>query len=142
MRIGFEKEQEAIAWCRKVIGLEGFPGFCRAISVEDDKGFVAVVALSNFTKRNVDLHIAARPNSKWFSADLFTSVFSYVFEKLGAARVTGLIRASNARCRKFVEHLGFKLEGTMRSAFPDDDLCIYGFLAEEYRAHPWRLNHV
>jgi RimJ/RimL family protein N-acetyltransferase len=56
---------------------------------------------------------------------------------LRAARVTALVRGKNEVCKQFIEHLGFKLEGVMRSAFVDDDLHIYGFLAEDYHSHAW-----
>lgn len=142
MTIGFDREREAIQWCRSIIGLEGAHGFCRAVSVQDDEGFLVVVVLSNFSGRNIDLHIAARPGVKWakprLAKELFHVVFSYIFEKHNAARVTGLIKSQNVACRRFVEHLGFKLEGVMRKAFKDDDLAVYGFLSEEFATHPWR----
>ena len=64
-------------------------------------------------------------------------VFGFVFDKLHAARVTGLLRGKNRRAKKLNEHFGFKLEGVMRKAFADDDLHIYGFLAEDYHSHVW-----
>lgn len=142
MIIGFDRESEAVEWCRQTIGLEGTHGFCRAISARDERGFLVVVVLSNFTNRNIDLHIAAHPSIKWatpgLAKELFNAVFSYCFEKLKAVRLTGLIKSSNRSCRRFVERLGFQLEGVMRKAFNDDDLCIYGFLDEEFATHPWR----
>ena len=139
--IGFIDEQQAIRWAREVIGLEGEPGFCRALSALDDKGFLVTVVFSNFTPRNIDLHIAARPGVRWATprlcVELFKAVFGYVFGRLKAVRVTGLIKKGNAACRAFAEALGFQHEGTMREAFPDDDLCVYGFLNSEFQSHRW-----
>ena len=53
-------------------------------------------------------------------------------------RVTGLVRAKNLAARRFDEHIGFELEGIMRKAFIDDDLCVYGFLRENFESHKWR----
>lgn len=95
--------------------------------------------LSGFTPRNVDLHIAIRPGGLRLGSAiiLFNSVFDYVFSTLGAARTTGLIKLTNRPARKFAEHLGFELEGVLREAFEDDDLCVYCFLHRDYEAHKW-----
>lgn len=43
-------------------------------------------------------------------------------------RLTAEIAKRNKRARKFVEHVGFRLEGTLRYGWHDgnDDMCIYG----------------
>lgn len=140
--IGFEREQEAITWAKEKLGIEGPTGLCRAMSAVNDAGeLVFVVVMSNFVPRNVDMHTAAVPGARWASEyegiKMFNALFHYAFDFLGAARVTGLVRAKNRRARKFDESLGFKLEGVMRKAFHDDDLCIYGFLKEDFECHKW-----
>jgi len=140
--IGFDREDDAINWAKEVLGIKAPVGFCRAMSTVDDHGeFVFVVVLSNFTPTNIDMHTAAVSGATWAtpraSIRMFNEVFGYAFDTLGALRVTGLVKATNKEARRFDEHLGFKLEGTMRKAFAGDDLCIYGFLAEDYAAHPW-----
>ena len=139
--IGFEREEEAEAWAREKLELEAEPGFFRAMSAVDEKGkFVCVVVLTNFTSRNIDLNIAidSRKVTPKGALEMFNGVFGFVFDKLHVARVTGLLCASNKKARRLNEHFGFKLEGVMRKAFADDDLCIYGFLAEDYHSHAWR----
>lgn len=142
--IGFDREDEAIEWSKKVIGIDASTGFCRAVTaVDNEDNIVFVVVLSNFSDRNIDMQIAAVPGAKWASPreglKLFRAVFEYAFDKLGAVRVTGLIRGKNAASRRFSEHLGFKLEGIMRESFDDDDLCVYGFLKKDFKEHRW--NH-
>jgi hypothetical protein len=109
--------------------------------VNENNEFVCAVVFTNFSSRNVDVNIALKP--KGFDSPkefltLFNAVFNYTFDQLGAARVSGLVRGKNEASKNFVEHLGFKLEGIMRKSFADDDLHIYGFLAEEYYTHAWR----
>lgn len=139
--IGFEREEEAERWARKRLGLDQPPPFFRACSAVDDAGeFVCTVIMTNFTARNVDLNFVVAKGKKLLprkTVELFNAVFSLVFEKLRAARVTGLVRGKNERCIRACKRLGFKLEGIMRKAFPDDDLHVYGFLAEEYQVHSW-----
>lgn len=139
--IGFEREEDAEAWAREKLGVETAPEFFRAMAaVDENDEFVCVVVMTNFTARNVDLNIAMenrkmRPRG---TVEMFNEVFGFLFDKLHVARVTGLVRGKNDKGRRINEHFGFKLEGVMRKAFADDDLHIYGFLAEEYHSHAWR----
>jgi hypothetical protein len=140
--IGFDREDEAIAWAKERIGIDGPTGFARAMSaVDDNSNFVLVIVMSNFTARNIDVHQATQPDGKGLvpkeGLRMFNHVFNYIFNELGAARVTGLVRAKNKLARRFDEHLGFKLEGIMREAFEDDDLCVYGFLKKDFEEHRW-----
>ena len=141
--IGFEREDEALSWAKEKLAISGPVGLCRAMSATDDSGeLVFVVVLSNFTAQNCDMHTAAIDGSSWGTpkaiVQMFNDLFAYAFYRLGVKRVTGLLRKSNERAMKFDLHLGFKLEGVMREAFPDgEDLHVYGFLKHEYEAHKW-----
>jgi hypothetical protein len=139
--IGFEQEDEAEQWARSKLNSDAFPQFFRAVAAVDEQNeFVCVVVMTNFSLRNVDLNIVIdkkklKPKE---TIVMFNGIFGYLFDKLNLARVTGLVPGKNAASRRIAEHFGFKLEGVMRAAFPDDDLHVYGFLAEEYHSHAWR----
>ena len=138
--VGFERENEAEAWARARLELEDAPGFFRTLAaVDENDEFVCVVVMTNFTPRNIDLSIVIdhKKVTPKGTIEMFNEVFGFVFDKLHAARVTGLLRGKNRRAKKLNEHFGFKLEGVMRKAFADDDLHIYGFLAEDYHSHVW-----
>lgn len=138
--VGFDREEEAEKWARNKLELPAAPEFFRAAAAVDKAGeFVCVVVMTNFTPRNVDLNIVidktkVRPKE---TIVMFNEVFGFLFNKLKVARVTGLLRGKNFDSFRVTEQFGFKLEGVMRKAFPDDDLYIYGFLAEEFHAHAW-----
>lgn len=139
--IGFEREDDAEVWARSRIGVDNGIGFFRAMAaVDENDNFSCVVVFTNFTARNIDVNIAAAKGN-WASPKetvlMFNKIFSYTFTELKAKRVTALIASKNITSKVFVKHLGFKLEGTMRKALPDDDLEIYGFLAEDYYSHAW-----
>jgi RimJ/RimL family protein N-acetyltransferase len=138
--IGFEREDEAEAWARAKLELENKPEFFRAMSaVDENDEFVCVVVMTNFTQRNIDLSIVIGGKGLMpkGTIEMFNGVFGFVFDKLHAARVTGLLRGKNKLAKRINEHFGFKLEGVMRKSFIDDDLHIYGFLAEDYHSHVW-----
>jgi RimJ/RimL family protein N-acetyltransferase len=139
--IGFEREEEAERWVRERLQLPAAPSFFRAMAAVDAAGqFVCAVVMTNFTARNVDLNVAVeatklRPRA---AAEMFNRVFGYLFNTLHITRVTALLRGKNHRAARFVKQLGFTLEGVMRKAFADDDLHVYGFLADDYKTHAWR----
>lgn len=138
----FERKDEAVAWAKKIIGIEGMTGDVTAVSLVDDNDeFMAVTVFSAYTGINIDMHIAARPKSHWLSRSYFNASFELPFLVLEVPRVTGLIRAENLDAQRFVTRLGFQYEGRMRKAFPDGgDLMLYGLLREEYLKHPWSKN--
>ena len=135
----FERVNEAVAWAKEIIGIEGVSGDVTAISLVDDNDeFLAATVFSAYTGTNIDMHIAARPKSCWLSRSFFHASFEFPFMVLEIPRVTGLVRAENLNAQRFVSRLGFKYEGRMRKAFPDGgDLVLYGLLREEYLNHSW-----
>jgi RimJ/RimL family protein N-acetyltransferase len=138
--IGFDREEDAELWARQKLDITATPSFFRAMSAVDDNGdFICVVVFSNFSMRNIDLSIVMEKKKVTPRGiiRMFNDVFGYVFNTLQAARVTGLLRGKNEEAKRINEHFGFKLEGVMRKAFDNDDLHIYGFLAEDYRSHAW-----
>lgn len=140
----FERNDEAVAWAKKVIGIDGMTGDVTSVSVVDDNDdFLAVTVFSAYTGTNIDMHIAARPKSQWLSRSYFNASFELPFLVLEVPRVTGLIRAENLDAQRFVSRLGFQYEGRMRKAFPDGgDLVLYGLLREEYLKHPWSEHEI
>lgn len=135
----FERAEEAAAWAKKIIGIEGMTGAVTTVSLVDDNDeFVAVTVFSAYTRTNIDVHIATRPGSTLVTRSFYNASFELPFVFLQVPRVTGLVRASNHAAQRFVTRLGFQYEGRMRKAFPDgEDLVLYGLLREEYLNHPW-----
>lgn len=139
--IGFEREEEAELWARERLGLSNPPNFFRAMSaVDEHENFVCVVIFTNFSQLNVDTNIVidaekVRPKE---SILMFNKAFGFLFDTLKVRRTTGLTSESNHKARRVIEHFGYKLEGVMRNALPnDEDLYVYGFLAEEFHNHKW-----
>jgi hypothetical protein len=140
--IGFEREDEALLWAKQILGIQGETGLSRAMSAVDPEGeFCFVVVLSNFSARNIDMHTASSGSGEWATSRaavvMFNAIFQYAFDHLGAVRVTGLVKSTNTDAIQFDEHLGFTHEGTLRQAYPDADLLLYGFLSTEFHEHKW-----
>jgi RimJ/RimL family protein N-acetyltransferase len=72
-------------------------------------------------------------NPRWCSRSNLRVFFQYPFVQLQARRVTVQIPKRNRHARRFVERLGFVLEGNVRQGFGSDDCIIYGMLSTECR---------
>lgn len=80
---------------------------------------------------NVLMHVAGEGN--WLSRKMLQLCFEYPFKHLKVRRVTGIVISNNLEARKFDEHLGFRLEATLKDAHPEGDLLIYCMTAAECR---------
>lgn len=104
--------------------------------VERDGGkdtLIAGVLFDSFNGANINMHVAALPGRRWMTREFLFAVFDYPFRQLGVKRITGLVAASNADARRFDEHIGFKLEATLKDAHPDGDLLVYCMTREDCR---------
>lgn len=93
---------------------------------------VAGVVYNHYSGTNVCAHLAGE-GKNWLTRDFLYAIFDYPFNELGVNRITGLVPKKNKRARKLDQHLGFKYEGNMRRALPDDDMLVYGMLRDECR---------
>lgn len=104
-----------------------------AVALAKESGpIVAAVVYDDFTRINVDAHIAIdRPG---MTRRFLGEIFRYPFLQLRVVRLTAKVAASNAASRRLCARLGFVNEGCCRQAFPDgDDLIIFGMLKSECR---------
>lgn len=98
-------------------------GLFRAIGVTDNHQLIAGIVYNNFildskgrplliemTIASVDKHWCTRHNLK--------ELFAYPFIHLGVKRVQATCSRKAKRVRKFLQRLGFRLEGIMREGCP------------------------
>lgn len=133
------RNEEAVAWARAQMKLEGPAGPCHTYSMVDENDeFVAVFIISDINGYSACIHFAARPNTYWLTREFGNGLMSFVFFALGLSRLTAPIRASNERSLDVARKYGFVYEGTMRKAFPDGEGCVLlSFLKEEFLEHRW-----
>jgi RimJ/RimL family protein N-acetyltransferase len=94
-------------------------------------GFVAV-----HTVRGADAELFAYAWPGIWTRSVVRHLALWIFGPagLGLRRLTARAPASDAALRGYLQRLGFKHEGTLRRARGDDDVLIFGMLAEEC---PW-----
>lgn len=127
--------------CDKIAGLRLEPGMYQAFAFVSDTGdFVGGCSISNY--RGTDCEIScAVDNPMAFNAGVLCAVFQYIFVQLKCVRCTSITTRRNKRARKFLEALGFELEGNLRLAYDGErDALVYGLLARDCR-HLGAIEH-
>lgn len=110
------------------------------IGVECGGEIIAAAVFTDYVPGvSICLHLAGKPRALWATPAFVASWFRFSFLQLQCRRITATIGARNSKSRALAEHVGFKYEGTLRHGLPDDDLCVYGILAEE--AAQWLTVH-
>lgn len=106
-----------------------------AVGIADDHDvLVGGIVGSDWRGHDLCLSIfATRPD--FLRPEMIVEACAWCFRAKGLKRITAEIAKKNRRARKFVEHVGFRLEGTLRHGWHDgnDDMCIYGMTAETCR---------
>ena len=138
-----ESQQDTLAmaqWCANLLGepLEGF-GFSRTgqplfqcIGFSRENELVCVVVVYHRTISNAFVAFGAT-SPRWASKENIAAWGTWVFDQLNLDRVTATTLKSNKRSRKFVEGVGFKVEGKIRKALRGEDMIAYGLLKDEHK---------
>lgn len=94
---------------------------------------VAGVAYANFNGVNIECHIASDGSKQWMTREYLRTIFDYPFRQANVRRITVCVGEGNSASRKFVEHLGFRLEARLHAAHPTGDILIYRMWRDECR---------
>jgi|SRR5579859_457835 len=109
----------------------GFEKFT-TIGFADDSGLVAGLIYDEYRGNSMRIAMASS-TPRWATRETLYALFAYPFLQLKVKRLTAYTGKSMASVRRFLERLGFVLEGTIREGFADDDCVIYGMLRNECR---------
>lgn len=90
-----------------------------------DGKIIAGVSYSECNGVNVNCHIRSDGTKRWATREYLRTIFDYPFNQLKVRRITVCVDEGNTDSRRFVLHLGFTLETTLKSAHPTGDLLIF-----------------
>lgn len=107
------------------------PGRGHIIGLWDD-GPVAGCLFESSNGASIMLHIAAI-GKRWMNREYLWFVFYYPFEQLGLKKIICPVESTNINCLRFIEHIGFVLEATLKEAAPKGDLLIYSMAKDQCR---------
>lgn len=123
----------ALEFVNRFYGLPRSSNMQGIVNKKDGETIGAVV-FEDFNGTNVFMHVAGKPGKKWVTKEFLYWTFAYPFEQLKCRRVTGTVNADNLEARKFNEHLGFKLECTLKEAGPKgQDVLVYVMFRDDCR---------
>ena len=76
----------------------------------------------------------ASNDPRWCNRTVLRDIFRYPFVQLGVSRFSVTCAKSNKKARRFVQRLGFKMEGVGRRLWSaDQDAVVYSMLPSECR---------
>lgn len=136
--IVYDNSSELIEWAVARMGFD-YRSDAKAIGYQSEGTIKAVTVWDGFSQCDCNIHIVSDGTGQWLSRSFLTASFMHPFVQWGLRRVTGLVPAKNSAALRFDLHLGFKREGFIRHALPDDDIIILGMLRENCRWIP--TNH-
>lgn len=95
--------------------------------VNEENTLCGGIVMTDWRIHDACLSIYVEPPA-FITPRMFRELFGHVFGQMRMKRVTAEIAKKNRRARRFVEGIGFRLEGTLRHGWHDgrDDMCIYG----------------
>jgi len=128
----FEPEAEIAAWVEDRSGGCGVPNEPHAALGWKYNGRLVAGAVYKRLRTGCDITVAIAGEPLAARKGVFKAGLDYAFVTLGLPRISAEVAEDNARCRKLIEGLGFRVEGRKRKAGPDgQDVLVYGLLKEE-----------
>lgn len=94
---------------------------------------IAGVAYAQYNGPNIVCHIASDGSKMWMTREYLWTIFDYPFNQAKVDRITVCVGQGNSDSRRFVEHLGFKLEAELDGAHPTGNLLVYRMWRTECR---------
>ena len=129
-----QQKPEYFEFASKVIGENYTYGpATKCLANVSDGQIRAVVIYERTNGVDCMMHIASDGSSQWLTRLFLRAAFYVPFVQWGQRRVTGIVRADNAKALAFDKKLGFVQEGILRHGFKDCDAILLGMLKEECR---------
>lgn len=113
-------------WVAERTGGTYAPGSGKTLALAEDDRLIAAVLYESYNGASIQTHIAAEPGANWLTRRFLWVIFDYPFVQLNCNLIVSVVASSNSVSRRFVEHLGFEIQATLKDAHPDGDLVIYG----------------
>lgn len=109
-------------------------GVMRHIGLVDDETgrILAVTGFGNCNGASVMMHVAGVGKS-WLNREFLWFSFHYPFAQLGVNTILSPVESWNTPCRRFIEHIGFLLEATLKDCSPGGDLLLYSMKRDDCR---------
>lgn len=112
-------------WISDRVGGGYVPGRGSTIGLFDaEAGILAATYFTDCNGASIVMHCAGEGKS-WLNREFLWFTFYYPFEQLNVRKILSPVESDNLDCIRFIEHIGFTLEATLKDASPKGDLLIY-----------------
>ena len=126
-------DEAVTRWVGARLRIEDFGPWRSAIGVAIGAELVAGAVFTHYNNR-CDIQVTfAASTPRWATRGAIRGILAYPFVQLRCRRLTAITEAGNLVARRFLDRLGFHMEGYHRDAFADDDGVSYGMLRQECR---------
>lgn len=103
-----------------------------AVGVVRDGEIVAGAIYNNFNPPDIHMGFASS-HPRWASKETIRVLLGWPFDA-GCERITVIVKKADSKTRRFVERLGFKMEGVHPKAFPNGATGLsYGLYNDVYK---------
>lgn len=125
------QDQEVVGpYVARKVGLVWDEKAMYAIGLTRDDEMISGVIYERWTGTSFTCHMAV---DGLMTPEYLSAIFHYPFEHCGAVKLIAPVAESNGKCRRFIEHLGFRKEAQLLDAFPDGSLLFYTMKKEQCR---------
>lgn len=135
-QIIYHPQPALIAWVCGKLQMRN-PGPASAIGVVNERGIIAAALFHNQHDDPdgkpfmIEISFVAI-DKRWSTRSNIKTILSYPFNQLGVKRLQAITAKTNLPARRFLEHLGFKLEGIARHGWPQGGhAACYSMLRRE-----------
>lgn len=133
MRQIITDENERVSqFVAKRIGLNRDFASYTTVGLEKDGELIAGVIYTEYNVSNIVCHIGA-VGKQWLDREYLWYIFYYPFMQMKVNRITVVVESDNFESQRFVKHLGFELEATLKDAGRSGDLLIYRMFKKDCR---------
>lgn len=126
-------QNRCLDFAKRIVGQDlYYNGWWTALGHEVDGEIIAAVFFTlGYSEQDIEMHVVAKPGSRWMTSDFARCVFRYPFIQLNMRRVSA--SAALKPFRRILKVLGFREEGIKRQAVDGQDVAMFGMLREECR---------
>ena len=117
-------------WVADRAGGKYHPDDSQAIGLVKDDKIIAGVIFERYNGESLWVHIAAEGR---LTPTFIKAVCKYPYIDCDVNKVIATVSSANVKSVKFVENLGFTVEGRIRDAAPDGDIILYTMSKHECR---------
>lgn len=135
------QDEEIAQWAQSQIEHISTFGPSAAIGFSLDGEIKAAAVYHNYRHPNIEMSVVIT-DSRAATRKAIKASLAYPFLYIGVQRITLLTAKGNRKARSLATRIGFKLEGKLRDALPNNEsIIIYGMTMNDYRKSKWFMEN-